>query len=58
VTGNTSAFSVQGWLKPQGLLYCVGTTGNTFGKAWGDGPGVANPMGLVVYNNPGCSNSL
>lgn len=51
VQGTGSTFSVVGWF-PDSLLYCVGSSGNTFGKAWGDGPPTPNPN--VVYNNVGC----
>lgn len=55
VMGNSSAFSVQSWFGPDGLLYCVGSSGVTFGKAWGDGPSTPDPN--FVYNNVGCGSN-
>ncbi|MDQ1299779.1 MAG: type pilus assembly protein PilA [Patescibacteria group bacterium] len=55
VAGNGSAYSVQSWFGPSNLLYCVGSSGVTYGKAWGDGP--SSPGSLPVYNNVGCSSN-
>lgn len=55
VVGYSTSFSAESWFGPDGLLYCVGKSGKTFGKAWGDGP--PSPDTNVVYNNVGCSSN-
>ena len=49
VKGTADKFSVQGWFSPNGLLYCVGSTGKSFGVPYDDYRG---------YSNPGCSESF
>ncbi|MFA6077020.1 MAG: hypothetical protein WC735_03010 [Candidatus Paceibacterota bacterium] len=48
VRGDSSLFSAESWFGPEGLLYCVGSSGISFGKAFINLPG--NP----VYDNIGC----
>lgn len=55
VVGNGSGYSAESWFGPNSLLYCVGSSGVTYGKAWGDGP--SGPGSLPVYNNVGCSSN-
>lgn len=55
VYGGASVYSAQSWFGPTNLLYCVGSSGVTNGKAWGDGP--SGPGSQAVYNNVGCSSN-
>ena len=49
VSGSSATFSIQGYVYlPTGaLLYCIGSSGTTFGV----------PYSPTVYNNVGCSNN-
>jgi len=50
VVADGSTYSAESWFGPNSLLYCVGTSGVTYGKPWGSD-------GVAVYNNVGCSNN-